>query len=69
MSGNVSSSEEYDVDYNTTERVIEAVVLSVIAATALIGNISLWFVVLRSKQLKTTSNALLLCLSSEYIHL
>ena len=53
--------------YNTAERVTEAVILCLISATALIGNTSLWIVILRSKRLKTCSNYLILCLSSKYL--
>ena len=46
------------------ERVIEAMVLSVIFVVALSGNILLWIVVLKHRSLRTVSNALVLCLSS-----
>ena len=54
-----------DYGYNKPERITEAVILCIISATALIGNTSLWIIILRSKRLKTCSNYLILCLSSK----
>ena len=51
--------------YNQTERVIEAVLLCCISAVSLVGNTSLWIIILRSKRLKTCSNYLILSLSSK----
>ena len=58
--------DSHEIDYNRTERIIEAVILCIISSVALIGNTSLWIIILRSKRLKTQSNYLILCLSSEY---
>ena len=45
------------------ERIIEGVILSLVCGLGLTGNIALWIVILRKKSFRTTSNALLLCLS------
>ncbi|XP_022090479.1 alpha-2C adrenergic receptor-like [Acanthaster planci] len=51
-------------DISTAEKVIEALLLSVICLVAFSGNVLLWCVIVRNKALRTTSNALVLCLSS-----
>lgn len=53
-----------EVGYSIVERVIEAAILSVIFLVAVTGNLLLWIVIFRRKSLRTTSNALILCLSS-----
>ena len=50
--------------YNTIERMMEATVLGLICVSALVGNVSLWIVIISSKQLRSNSNALVLCLST-----
>ena len=45
------------------ERIIEAVILSIIAVVSIVGNIALWIVILRDKRLQSSSNASILALS------
>ncbi|XP_038079116.1 alpha-2A adrenergic receptor-like [Patiria miniata] len=59
----VTDSPDYD-DISTAEKIIEALLLSVISIVAFSGNVLLWCVIIRNKTLRTTSNALVLCLSS-----
>lgn len=61
-----SNGSQYELpdNYSLIERTIEAAILSVIFVVAVSGNIMLWMVIFRRKSLKTTSNALILCLSS-----
>lgn len=65
---NISSLDgpqtELPENYSLTERIIEAAILSVIFVVAVSGNTMLWMVIFRRKSLRTTSNALILCLSS-----
>lgn len=46
------------------EKGIEAGVLFIICIVSLVGNISLWFIVLGNRALRTNSNKLVLCLSA-----
>lgn len=45
------------------ERAIEATILLMISTVAIVGNVSLWIIILTTRSLKTPSNALILCLS------
>ena len=47
-----------------TERIIEALILCAICVISILGNVSLWIIVLRNRTLRTAANALLLCLST-----
>ena len=64
----ITSTIEVEANYEVskTERIIEAIVLTVIALTALVGNVSLWFIIIPYPRLRTCSNALILCLSGKY---
>lgn len=46
------------------ERIIEAIYLSTVSLIAITGNVSLWLIITRDKALRSTSNALILCLSA-----
>ncbi|XP_002731156.1 5-hydroxytryptamine receptor 7-like [Saccoglossus kowalevskii] len=46
-----------------TEKIIESVILTAICLVSITGNVFLWVVVVCSRKLRTTSNALVLCLS------
>ncbi len=48
---------------SSTERYIEATVLSLLCVISLVGNISLWVIILTDRSLRTTSNWLILGLS------
>ena len=59
-----SEADEIHVIVSLGEKVIEALLLSTIWFFAFSGNILLWMVILKNKSLRSTSNALVLCLSS-----
>lgn len=54
----------YDHNYLQTEQFIEGTVLTVICIVAVVGNISIWIIVLRSRTLRTITNSFLLTLSA-----
>ena len=51
-------------DISLPERIIEVTLLLAMLIVTLIGNVSLWIIILSSRPLHTTCNALVLCLSS-----
>lgn len=53
----------YTSDIPEVERYIEGTLLTLIASVAILGNASVWLVVLSTKALRTDSNFLLLSLS------
>jgi hypothetical protein len=56
----------YDQGFDApfSERLVELIILCIIILVALIGNISLWIIILSNHQLRTVSNWLVLCLSA-----
>ena len=63
MANETSSYSTSDVP-TLLERVIECVLFSAIGLISIFGNISLWIIVFKNKSMKTTSNALILCLGT-----
>ncbi|XP_071945610.1 tyramine receptor 1-like [Antedon mediterranea] len=60
----ITPTENVGVPISTVEKVIEVTVLTIICVTALSGNALLWAVILNTRSLRSTTSALLLCLSS-----
>ena len=66
VTANISSplADNVTETISLPEKIIEGIILILINMVALGGNVLLYAVVIRNKSLRTTSNALVLCLSS-----
>ncbi|XP_033125570.1 dopamine D2-like receptor [Anneissia japonica] len=60
---NSQTTIQPEVQLSTVEKVIEVTILCMICITALVGNSLLWTVIIKTPSLRSTSSALLLCLS------
>ncbi|KAK3799764.1 hypothetical protein RRG08_025379 [Elysia crispata] len=58
-----SNASPFESSIPAWEKVLEAGSLGLICVTAVVSNVSLWFVVLTSRSLRNESNYLILCLS------
>ncbi|XP_077998855.1 alpha-1A adrenergic receptor-like [Glandiceps talaboti] len=57
------SNASHPTGISYAEKIVEASILTTICLIAIFGNTLLWIVIIRSRHLRTTSNALVLCLS------
>lgn len=46
------------------ERVAEGIIIVCIGTVAIVGNISLWIIICRSRELRTVTNSFILCLAT-----
>lgn len=64
-SGNgTADSNNSDLQFSTTELVIEGLILTVICILAVSGNACMWIIVIRNKDLRTVTNSFLLTLAA-----
>ena len=61
---NTSDTDQSEEESTEATRVIEALILSVIIVAAVVGNISIWIIILTTRALRTTTNMFILGLSA-----